>query len=380
MSPIRLGTGQPADASAGELRWSWGLLLILAGAWTLEGLAFFMSSLFEGSDEPWIVAAIWRSTNTVIWFAFSPLIFFLTKRFPVAGEHARRNIAVHALASVSLAVAYVAIFLPANAWLNPDFSHQLGTFAMALQTQGPYRIVTGMITYGVIFFAFASIDSYRRARMEERRSAELARRLAEAQLQALRMQIQPHFLFNTLHSISSLIYESPNEALTMVSRLGDFLRASLERGSTPTLRFEDELKFAELYLAIEKVRFGDRLRLTLAIAPETLEAETPTLILQPLVENAIRHGVATALGPVALTIEAGREGDDIEIRLVNRDLDGAAPRPGAIAKEGLGLANTRARLTSAYGDRASLTCEAPAAGDFQVTVRMPMRSGRDASG
>ena len=369
-----------ADAPAGELRWSWGLLVILAGAWAFEGLAFFLSSLFEGSDEPWIVDAIWRATNSVLWFAFSPLIFFLTKAFPVADEHARRNAAIHLLAALGVSTAHLAIYLPARAQFDPEFQRHFGPLATAMQTQAAYHILTGMITYGVVFFAFASIDSYRRARMEEHRAEELGRRLAEAQLQALRMQIQPHFLFNTLHSISSLIYESPSEALTMVSRLGEFLRASLERGSAPTLRFEDELKFAELYLAIEKVRFGDRLRLTLAIAPDTLEAETPTLILQPLVENAIRHGVAVALGPVALAIEATRKGDDIEIRLTNRDLDGAAPRRGAAPKEGLGLANTRARLTSAYGDRASLICDAPAAGDFQVTVRMPMKSGRDAAG
>jgi hypothetical protein len=129
VSLLRQRTGQPADAPAGELRWSLGLLMILAGAWTFEGLAFFLSSLFEGSDEPWISAAIWRSTSTILWFAFSPLIFFLTKAFPVAGAHAARNIAVHVLAALGLATAYLAIFLPANAWLNPNFSHQMGTLA-----------------------------------------------------------------------------------------------------------------------------------------------------------------------------------------------------------------------------------------------------------
>jgi hypothetical protein len=380
MSPLRPRPARPDNVRAprGELRWSLGLLLILAAAWSFEGLAFFFSARFEGSDEPWVSDAIWRSTVTFTWFAFSPLIFFLTKAFPVRGEHAVRNAAAQVLAAFGLGAAHMAIILPVNSWLDPSFKHQFGPLEVALRTQAPYRILTGMITYGVVFFAFAAIDYDRKARAEEHRSEELARRLAEAQLQALRMQIQPHFLFNTLHSISSLIYESPSEALTMVSRLGDFLRASLDRGAAPTIRFEDELRFAELYLAIEKVRFADRLRVTLSIAPEVADVQTPTLILQPLVENAIRHGVAPALGPVELALEAAERDGGIEIRLRNRELAARAANADASAPiEGLGLANTRARLAQAYGGRATLTCEATTPGCFEVTVRMPRQDERD---
>jgi two-component system, LytTR family, sensor kinase len=384
MSRNSLASGQAADAladlQAGQLRWSWRLFGLMALAWSLMGLAFYASAQAEGSTTPWTSEAIWRGVNALLWLAFSPPIFFLTRAFPVPGDHAVRNVAIHFLAALGLSVAHLVIFLPVNAWIDPDFHLRYPSLAAAFANQEVYRTVNGVITYGVVFFVFASDAHYRRARLEAFRSEELRRELAEAQLQALRMQIQPHFLFNTLHSIASLIHEAPSEALTMVSRLGDFLRAALERGSAPSLRLEDEIKFAELYLDIQRIRFGDRLTVTMEVAPEALGAEAPSLILQPLVENAIRHGVAPALGAVELAIAARRRDGMLEVTLRNTERDPGAAATAGPPAEGLGLSNTRERLARAYGDRASLSVEKPAPGAFQVTVRLPMLEAPDDRG
>ncbi|MFL5296931.1 MAG: sensor histidine kinase [Phenylobacterium sp.] len=369
-------SGRTADEPPGELRWSWGLLGLTAMAWTIMALAFFVSARTEGATFPWVSDAIWRILANGLWFAFTPAIFFLAKAFPVSGDRPAGHVAIHVLAAIAFTIAHMLIFLQADRWLDPYFPARLRSVSSALAEQWPSRLVSGCINYAVVFLVFSSIDRGRRARLERYRAEELRRRLAEAQLSALRMQIQPHFLFNTLHSISSLIHEAPSQAMTMVSRLGDFLRAALERGSQQTLRFEDELRFTGLYLDIERVRFGDRLRVSVEATPEALAAETPTLILQPLVENAIRHGVAPAMGIVDLQISATVRNGELEVRLRNaeRHPDPARARPRGA--DGLGLANTRARLRHAYGEQASLTVEAPAPGAFQATVRLPVHEAR----
>jgi len=360
-----------ADEPPGELRWSWGLLGLMALAWAVVAAAFYVASRTEGSTAPWQSDAIWRLLANGAWFVFTPAIFFLAKAFPILGGHDRRNGAIHVLAGIGFAVAHMLFFLPAANALDPYFRQRVGSLGAAFADQWTSRLVTGVVNYAVVLFVFASVDHGRRARLERYRAEALSRQLAEAQLSALRMQIQPHFLFNTLHSISALIGETPAEALSMVSRLGDFLRAALERGSAQTIRFEEELRFAQLYLDIERVRFGDRLRLTVEASPEALAAEAPTLILQPLVENAIRHGVAPAMGRVDLRIEAAVRDGELQVRLSNVEQAPAAARRKAAEGEGMGLANTRARLRQAYGEAASLEAENDAPGAFQVTLRLP---------
>jgi hypothetical protein len=374
MSPLSQVSQGLSRGPDGEPHWSWRLFLLMAAAWALMLVGFRAASWAEGSTTPWLSDVIWRGSNAVLWLAFSPPIFFLTRAFPVPGDRRIRNAAIHWFAALAMAVAHLLIFLPLNQWLDPDFRLRFASLHEAFANQAVYRTVTGMITYGAIFFVFASDAHDRRARLERHRAEELRHQLSEAQLRALRMQIQPHFLFNTLHSISSLIHEAPSEALSMVSRLGDFLRAALERGSSQTIRFEEELRFAQLYLDIERVRFGDRLRVSIEASPEALAAQTPTLILQPLVENTIRHGVAPSMGLVDLQIVADVRDGRLAVLLRNAERDPDPARATAAPTEGLGLANTRERLRQAYGEAATLEVEAARPGAFQVTVRLPVEA------
>jgi LytS/YehU family sensor histidine kinase len=196
-----------------------------------------------------------------------------------------------------------------------------------------------------------ALHFYRRSREREHRSLELTASLAQARLEALKMQIQPHFLFNALNAISALVHKDPEAADEMIGALSDFLRLTLESSGEQELPLRRELEFVERYLAVEKVRFGERLRFSIEAAPDTMAALVPALLLQPLVENAVRHGLEPQLRPGTLSIRAQREGDALLLSITD---DGAGLPKTHPSREGIGLANTRARLRELYGDRARL--------------------------
>jgi LytS/YehU family sensor histidine kinase len=207
------------------------------------------------------------------------------------------------------------------------------------------------------------------------RSAQLEAALARARMQVLKMQLQPHFLFNTLNSISALVTQDPPAAERMVARLGDLLRLALKEADVQEATLDRELRFLQLYLEIEQVRFGPRLRVELDVAPEVLDACVPHLLLQPLVENALRHGAGRKAGPARVVIRGRRA--DARLRLEVEDDGGGLPD---WFREGVGLGNTRDRLRRMYGDGQALRLEGGPAGGVRVTVDLPFRREADPSG
>jgi LytS/YehU family sensor histidine kinase len=221
--------------------------------------------------------------------------------------------------------------------------------------------------YWLMLLGSHTIHFQSRLRAQQLRTSRLEAQLAQAQLSALKMQLHPHFLFNTLHSISALLHSDAEAADRMVARLGDFLRLTLENSDSHEVTLEQELEFLRCYLDIEMTRFQDRLRVDFAIGPGTLDALTPNLILQPLVENAIRHGIAHRIEPGCIEICSERSGD--KLRLQVRD-DG----PGfASNTAGIGLTNTRARLERLYGSGYVLQLSNGAQNGATVTLEIPFR-------
>jgi LytS/YehU family sensor histidine kinase len=214
---------------------------------------------------------------------------------------------------------------------------------------------------------------YRRYREREQAAEQLARGLSEARLQALKMQLQPHFLFNTLNAISALIPDEAKPARRMIARLGDLLRVTLEHEETQEVTLREELAFLEPYLEIEQARLEDRLTVVMNIAPETLDALVPHLMLQPLVENAIRHGIAARIEPGRVEISSSREPADrlqLEIRDDGRGLNGDG---GVSSRRGVGLTNIRSRLEQLYGGGHHFKLENQAAGGVLVQINLPFR-------
>jgi two-component sensor histidine kinase len=227
-------------------------------------------------------------------------------------------------------------------------------------------------TYLAMLGAAHALLFYRRASDRERQGAELESRLAHARLDALRMQLNPHFLFNTLNSIASLVYDQPRAADEMIGSLSDLLRLTLNASDRQEVTLREELDFLDHYLRIEQTRFGERLKVERQIDAEALESQVPILILQPLVENAVKHGIEEQLAPGVIAITARREGDLLHLSVSD---NGRGPETDADGKlkEGVGLSNTRGRLRELYGEQASMKLGTPKNGGFLVELQIPWR-------
>jgi signal transduction histidine kinase len=356
-----------------------GLPLIFA-AWLLpallSGFDTFMQSRLEGRPPDWH----WVSFNSVDWLLYAlltPFVFRAAGRLPLEQPHLARNILLHVAGALGMCVAWaafgtllrIAIF-PAS----PDLTgwRLLREFVSWVSTTLPF----GVGVYFALIGIEHSLFYFAQARDRESRAARLAAQLTEARLSALRMQLNPHFLFNSLNAITVLVRDQNNAgASRMLELLSDVLREVLRADNTNETTLAREFEFLERYLAIEQVRFSDRLRPTLEAPPAISSATVPRFILQPLVENALRHGIARRADAGEIHIGAHREAGDL-ILTVRDDGPGLAPDPPAAT--GLGLANTRARLAALYGARASLTLANAPGGGAIATVRLPYHEAESA--
>jgi sensor histidine kinase YesM len=245
----------------------------------------------------------------------------------------------------------------------------------------PLSTLFDLLAYGAVAGLAHAVQFYRRYRERERRALALETTLAQARLRALQAQLQPHFLFNTLNAIATLLRRDPRAAEATLTALSDLLRAALRQPEQPEATVREELHFVERYVEIMQTRFGERLRFEQAIAPETLDCLVPTLLLQPLVENAIRHGIEPAEHGGLVRVTAQRQGESLVLTIEDDGVglasshssmpslleQGAAARPG----NGIGLANLRARLEALYGARQSLVLAARPGGGTVVRVELP---------
>jgi LytS/YehU family sensor histidine kinase len=239
------------------------------------------------------------------------------------------------------------------------------------------RFLTHLISYTLYWFwfyfswtaAYLALSYSITVQEQERHAAELTVRAQEAQVRALRYQINPHFLFNTLNAIAALVRDAPGKAEEMVVQLSDFFRRSLAIDPTDDLTLSEEADLQRLYLEIERTRFPERLRFDVALEAGTADARVPALLLQPLVENAVKHGVARSEGPTCILIRASLDGPMLQIVVEN---DARAEGP-ALGGEKVGLSNVAERLRSRFGDEASLTSGEIPEGGFRNTIRIPLR-------
>jgi two-component system, LytTR family, sensor kinase len=302
----------------------------------------------------------------VLW---TPAIFWLGRRFRFDRQRWLVALAVHAPASLiitSLHLALIGVFrfyLQSLRGGTPDLEYTIAeAFFRTVDLELP--------VYWAIIGLQHAVDYYRQARARELRAARLEVRLVQSQLQALQQQLHPHFLFNTLHAISTLVHRDPDKADTMIERLSDLLRLTLRKVGAQEVELAEELEYLRAYLDIEQVHFGPRLMIDYRIDAAALDVLVPTMILQPLAENAIRHGLEPQLRGGSLTIEAQADGDTLWLRV--RD-NGVGIARGAQRRDGLGLANTRSRLDRLYGDQAALTIRENPGGGVLVDLYLPLR-------
>lgn len=346
------------------------------GLWTLFGL-FLGSQMYlayRRSDMPvgWHRIFALELAYAYIWAALTPLVLFLARRYPIVRERWLRNLLIHVLASVVIGFGTRVLH---DLMFIQFISDPKRTFSLVKLLLNVYLIFDygAMIYWLIVLISFVS-DYYRRYRGGEIRATRLEAQLAHAQLQALKMQLQPHFLFNTLHSISALVYKDAEAADKMIARLGDFLRLTLENGGAQEVSLQQELEFLKCYLDIERIRFRDRLTVRFRIEPQTLDARLPNLILQPIVENAIKHGIAPHESQGQIEIEATRLNGLLHVQVTDNGPGLPANGDnGQILKEGVGLANTQARLQQLYGSDHRLDLANTLHGGLSVILEIPFK-------
>jgi two-component system, LytTR family, sensor kinase len=357
-----------------------GKWLCIFVAWTLFALFFSIQGYLNNIylDQPaFFVGMLFSWLICVyIWTPLTPLVIRLAQRFPLEQNAIWRRLAIHLIAASVISTFQIAVYT--FVWMalrNRDLPF---SYVQLFQNLFVSEFHVNFLLYWTIVGLTQAYDYYRRYRERERAAAQLeiaaARletQLAQAQLDALKMQLHPHFLFNTLNTISVLMQDDARAANRMLIRLSELLRVALKNETAQEISLRQELEFLRGYLEIEQTRFQDRLQVDFDVDAAALDSLVPNLILQPLVENAIKHGIAPRAEAGTIRVEAKRENG--RVRLVVRD-DGSGLKESKNQSGGIGLANTRARLEKLYGAEHSFELRSPASGGLEVKVSIPFRS------
>ena len=373
---VRVLESDAPGPRASRAAMTWKAWLLAFGVWTLFGVlqsnqALLLNALQGRTEIPARDLYIVTMGGMWMWALFTPLIVWLARRFRVERDRRLSRVLLHFAFAFGISILDVVMDVVILEFVPTVFER--GAFLSRFVLQADFNI----ISYFIVAAATHAVDYYRLYRERRVRAAELANQLTSAQLQVLKMQLQPHFLFNTLNAISELVHEDAEAADRMITRLGDLLRLSLDRSGDQEVPLRQELDFLTAYLEIEQTRFRDRLTVEMDIAPETLDACVPNLLLQPLVENAIKHGTSARAAPGRITIATARVGDDLHMEI--RDNGRGLPHP-AVIREGVGLRNTRARLAQLYGDQHLFTLRNAIDGGTVVTIEIPFRPAPQAAG
>jgi len=340
----------------------WGGLLVL-----------FTVSFVITNAAPWTRALTGALSFWALWLLFFPLIVWFSFRFPLERPNLCSQAVLHLFACLLIVILSQVAYRTFITMPPPPADLARTEKVPARDTEAGMHVPPDILMYLLTMSACVAFAHFHKAQVRERHAIALEASLAQAKLQALRMQINPHFLFNTLNAIATLVHTSPHTADEMISDLSELFRASLESSDDQEIVLARELDLLERYLAIEQRRFGEHLRVEQAIDPGILQALVPTLILQPIVENAIRHGVEPLVDAGHITIQARREGEHLKLSVSDNGKKpiAAAVREGSL--KGIGLANTRARLQELYGDKQSFTVGQGELGGWTVEIRIPFR-------
>ncbi|HXE33685.1 MAG TPA: histidine kinase [Verrucomicrobiae bacterium] len=350
------------------------LKLVILG-WAVASL-FFTAVLMVsdiGGDKPLAFALYANAVHFALWALALPVLSRCVRRFPLSHAKRIRNAVV-----LLLTVAGFGFVVMLSQWAilySTYFPYHSSSFWSFMKSELVRFLPSDILIGMVLVVALEGWRIWLDFQAERTRATELERQLAVARLDALRMQLHPHFLFNTLHAIAGLIAEQPPTARRMVVALGDLLRLTLKDTEVSVRSLAEELEFADLYLGIEKLRLGDRLMLGYDIEPEATSAEVPQLLLQPLFENAVRHGAARTVNACEVRFRAHRQGPELHLTLYN---DGPVRSPGSSSPPfGVGLANTIARLRLYYKDQFQFEYTDRPEGGVQIDLTIPYKKAHN---
>jgi two-component system, LytTR family, sensor kinase len=345
----------------------------ITGLWLVYGvlnatLVYSRAMLF-GKPMAWLDTFFYEVSFTLVWAGVTPLILSLAERYPFVAERWWRPLLAHTGGTL-LTATVTKVFWDFSAL--PFLEPSLVPTSFEMVAQSIVRALDfSFLHYAIVLVGWHAWDYHRRYEDGRLRASQLEARLATAQLQALKMQLHPHFLFNTLHSISELVHDDPPKAERMIVGLSDFLRMTLDQVGQSEVSLGEELDFLGRYLEIEQMRFEDRLQVVWDVEAKVRRARVPNLILQPMVENALKHGIGQITTQGVLRISCAQSGD--RLRMSVRD-NGPGPRQKVgSGREGVGFANTRSRLEKHYGGNHHIETKRAEGGGFVVTLTIPFR-------
>lgn len=355
-------------------RHSWWIAIawLAVGAITATQVVVGMAAL--GMRHNWISLFFTTAAAWLIWVVATPLILSLSRRFPLKRTRDWKNVPVHLAAALVISVARIAwsaaLEWAVNPIQDPNPSYRTMFFTMVYM-----QFHTGLIIYGATVAIDNIVDSVRRLARGEAEAARLAGELSKAQLDALRRQLEPHFLFNTLNGISGLVREKRNEdAVAMIAGLSDLLRRVLEDSGRQLVPLAEEVSFLESYIELQTMRFGDRLKVTVDIPIELYGALVPALVLQPLVENAIVHGIGKLVEGGEIRVTARESAGTLSLYLYNDGPTVSSARESAgTDRTGIGLSNTRGRLVTLYGSDGSVELRNGHQSGIETIIKVPYR-------
>ncbi|MFN2596154.1 MAG: sensor histidine kinase [Pyrinomonadaceae bacterium] len=360
-----------------KLKW-----VIIFGFWTFFSFLYANQIYFEMLHNPAMHHSWWRIVywQLVVWYAWcclTPVILDLGRRFPVEGGAWWRGLLLHLPVSALLSIVHLAASTYVKMTIRPfDVWSDTRPFSPQYRSELSGFFLFDFVMYWAILGVGYAFDYRERYRERESLASQLRAQLAQAQLESLKMQLHPHFLFNTLHTISGLVRAGErSSAVNMIAGLSELLRRALHSADEQEVPLRDEVKFVELYLDIQKVRFSDRLKVRVEVAPDTLDALVPNLILQPLVENAVRHGISPDETAGTVVVNAYRSDGTLHLSVCD---DGPGLQSGWRDGhgEGIGLANTRARLERLYGSDQRFELRNGADVGVTASIAIPFREAR----
>jgi len=346
----------------------------------LMAVATFLALFFATKDSfheqvlglpiTWGKNLWWKAMEWYAWALFAWPIFSICRRFDFSSRP-WRTVLAHLLCAAVASLLHCGV-LTTGALIESQVLHTGFSWPGLFKFIVANHFHENVLTYGAIVSAWYALDFHNRFRERQRRAAELEAHLAQARLHMLKSQLHPHFLFNTLNGIAALIYEDPKAGHRMLVRLSDLLRMSLRDDAAPEVMLRTELEFGRRYLELEQIRFGTRLTVRWDIAPETQRACVPNLLLQPLLENAVKHAIAPFSKPGQISVFSSRE-DHLLLLRVTDNGPGLSQFNEVSERSGIGLVNTRARLRELYGDQHRIELKRAASGGLVVEIAIPFR-------
>lgn len=345
---------------------------------TLIALTFtvipFVEAIHEGRKISFRSLAVPNFVRFYLWGALFPLIFVITRKFGFGSNSYLRNGLIHLVLGVIISIFHFTGYTVVSWLLDPAFQERFPALSPYLWKSFLGSLPLGLPFYALTVFAVQAYLSRLNYAAEEKRTSQLQSELTQAQLQALKMQLQPHFLFNTLNSISSLVLTDPPLAYSMIAKLGDFLRLTLDSNDDQMVLLSEELQFLRAYLEIEQTRFSDRLQVRFDIENAVQRAVVPHLVLQPIVENSIKHAIGKRSSNGVIEIKAGKVEDKLHLQVADNGpgISAETENTQENKKNGTGLLNVQKRLDHIYGNSSGFEMSEGKSGGMIVTIFIPL--------